>query len=86
MLSNVALKQKLLFKHLAAKITTYEASVKDGSYEQEEDALIEQLVTAVIASQQRALLTQGRRQLCALFPLILAIRRLCCWKLFAPGD
>ncbi|KAL5478164.1 hypothetical protein EMCRGX_G025056 [Ephydatia muelleri] len=53
-------------EHLTATLATYEASVKDckagpalGSYEQEEDALIEQLVTAVIASQQRALLTQG---------------------------
>ncbi|KAL5481199.1 hypothetical protein EMCRGX_G021311 [Ephydatia muelleri] len=51
---------------LITTLATYEASVKDckvgpalGSYEQEEDALIEQLVTAVIASQQRALLTQG---------------------------
>eukprot|EP00731_Ephydatia_muelleri_P015582 Em0009g6a len=58
--------RKLLLKHLTATLATYEASVKDckvgpalGSYEQEEDALIEQLVTAVIASQQRALLTQG---------------------------
>ncbi|KAL5490731.1 hypothetical protein EMCRGX_G015908 [Ephydatia muelleri] len=65
-LSNELARYKSNNEHLTATLATYEASVKDckvgpalGSYEQEEDALIEQLVTAVIASQQRALLTQG---------------------------